>query len=182
MNTLGNSKSVSVLSDSILAKVLIDDDNKKSMFTGSSIALENGYSLKASEVDVNGERVLVELYKDGKQVDSGIVPSNGDYIYETDIGGAEKVPMIAVHVSTVFRSQETDAVFIEGVFQISDDYLELSQDDSFDRMEISTISSSGITMRNKDSISLSKGNNIDLMGNVKLRVADVLSPAFLSLC
>ena len=171
-NTLGNSKSVSVLSDSILAKVLIDDDNKKSMFTGSSIALENGYSLKASEVDVNGERVLVELYKDGKQVDSGIVPSNGDYIYETDIGGAEKVPMIAVHVSTVFRSQETDAVFIEGVFQISDDYLELSQDDSFDRMEISTISSSGITMRNKDSISLSKGNSIDLMGNVKLRVAD----------
>lgn len=171
-NTLGNSKSVSVLSDDILAKVLIDDDNKKSMFTGSSITLENGYSLKASEVDVNGERVLVELYKDGEQVDSGIVPSNGDYVYEANIGGAEDIPMIAVHVSTVFRSQETDAVFIEGVFQISDDYLELSQGDSFGRMEISTISNSGITMKNEDSISLSKGNTIDLMGNVKFRVAD----------
>ena len=40
-----------------------------------------------------------------------------------DLGGAEDVPMIAVHVSTVFRSRETDAVFVEGIFQISEDYL-----------------------------------------------------------
>ncbi|HOW14228.1 S-layer protein domain-containing protein [Methanosarcina sp.] len=171
-NTFENSKSVSVLSDNILSKVLIDDDNKRSMFTGSSIALENGYSLKASEVDVNGNRVLLELYKDGKLLDSGIVSSNGTYIYEADIGGAEDVPMIAAHISTVFRSRETDAVFIEGIFQVSDDYLELSQGDSFGKMEISTISSSGITMKNEDSISLSRGNTIDLMGNVSFKVAD----------
>lgn len=171
-NTLGNSRSVSVLSDDILAKVLIDDDHKRSMFTGSSIALENGYSLKAAEVDVNGNRVLLELYKDGELVDSGIVSSNGDYVYEADIGGAEDVPMIAAHISTVFRSRETDAVFIEGIFQISDDYLELSQGDSFGDMEISTISSSGITMRNEDSISLSSGNTVSLMGNVSFKVAD----------
>jgi S-layer protein (TIGR01567 family) len=171
-NTFENSERVSILSDDILSKVLIDDDSQKSMFTGSSITLENGYSFKASEVDVNGNRVLVELYKDGQLLDSGIVPSNGDYVYEADIGGAEDVPMIAVHVSTVFRSRETDAVFIEGIFQISDDYVELSQGDSYGEMEISTISSSGITMRNEDSISLSRGDTIDLMGNVSFRVAD----------
>jgi len=170
--TFENSGSVSVLSDNILSKVLIDDNNEKSMFTGSSLALEDGYSLKASEVDVNGERVLFELYKDGEMVDSGIVSNNGDYIYEADLGEAEEVPMIAVHVSTVFRSTETDAVFIEGIFQISEDYLELSQGDSFGEMEISTISGSGITMKNKDSISLSRGNTIDLMGNVSFKVAD----------
>lgn len=171
-NTFGNSRSVSVLSDDILAKVLIDDDHKRSMFTGSSIALENGYSLKAAEVDVNGNRVLLELYRDGELVDSGITSSNGDYIYEADIGGAEDVPMIAAHISTVFRSRETDAVFIEGIFQVSDDYLELSQGDSFGKMEISTISSSGIIMKNEDSISLSRGNTIRLMGNVSFKVAD----------
>ncbi len=171
-NTFGNSRSVSVLSDDILAKVLIDDDHKRSMFTGSSIALENGYSLKAAEVDVNGNRVLLELYRDGELVDSGITSSNGDYIYEADIGGAEDVPMIAAHISTVFRSRETDAVFIEGIFQVSDDYLELSQGDSFGKMEISTISSSGIIMKNEDSISLSRGNTISLMGNVSFKVAD----------
>jgi S-layer protein (TIGR01567 family) len=171
-NTLGKSKSVSVLSDNVLSKVLIDDNDKKSLFTGSSLALDNGYSLKAAEVDVNGKSVLLELYRDGQLLDSGIVPQNGDYVYEADIGGAEDVPMIAVHVSTVFRSTETDAVFVEGIFQISDDYLEISEGDSFREMKISSISDSGITMKNKDSISLSKGDVIDLMGNVKFRVAD----------
>ncbi len=171
-NTLGNSKGISVLSDSVLAKVLIDDNDKKSLFTGSSLALENGYSLKASEVDVNGKSVLFELYKNGKLLDSGIVSQGGDYIYETDIGGAENVPMIAVHVSTVFRSTETDAVFVEGIFQISDDYLEISGGDSFGEMKITSISDSGITMKNEDSISLSKDEVVDLMGNVKFKVAD----------
>lgn len=171
-NTLGNSKGVSVLSDRVLSKVLIDDNDKKSLFTGSSLALENGYSLKAAEVDVNGKNVLLELYRNGQLLDSGIVSQNGDYVYKADIGGAENVPMIAVHVSTVFRSTETDAVFVEGIFQISDDYLEISEGDSFGEMEITSISDSGITMKNKDSISLSKGDVIDLMGNVKFRVAD----------
>lgn len=171
-NTLGNSGSVNVLSDSILSKVLIDDDDKKSMFTGSSIELENGYSLRAAEVDVNGESVLFELSKDGEVLDSGIVRQNGNYIYETDIGGAEDVPMIAVHVDTVFRSRESDAVFVDGIFQISDDYLELSEGDSFGEMEVTSISSSGITMENEDSISLGRDDVIELMGNVKFRVAD----------
>lgn len=171
-NTLGNSKGISVLSDSVLSKVLIDDNDKKSLFTGSSLALENGYSLKAAEVDVNGKSVLFELYRNGKLLDSGIVPQGGDYIYEADIGGAENVPMIAVHVSTVFRSTETDAVFVEGIFQISDDYLEISGGDSFGDMEITSISDSGITMKNEDSVSLSRGDVIDLMGNVKFKVAD----------
>jgi len=171
-NTFGNSKSVSVLSDSILAKVLIDDDNKKSMFTGSSLTLDEGYSLNIAEVDVNGDTVWVQLKKDGDVVDEGFLNSNSDYVYETELGGAEDVPLIAVHLDQIFSGTETNAVFIEGVFQISGDYLELSQGDSFGRMEISTISSSGITMKNKDSISLSKGNTIDLMGNVKFKVAD----------
>jgi S-layer protein (TIGR01567 family) len=171
-STFGNSKSVSTLSENVLSKVLVDDDDKKSMFTGSSLVLENGYSLKAAEVDVTGEKILFELSKDGEQVDSEIISQNGDYVYKADIGGAEDVPMIAVHVSTVFRSRETDAVFVEGIFQVSDDYVELAQGDSFGEMEVSTISSSGITMKNEDSISLSQDDVIDLMGNVKFKVAD----------
>ncbi len=171
-NTFGNSNSVSVLSDSILSKVLIDDDNKKSLFTGSSLALENGYSLKAAEVDVNGNVVHVQLEKDGKVIDDGFISSNADYIYKANLAGAKDVPMIVVHFSQIFQGTEVSAVFVQGIFQISDDYLKLSQGDSFGEMEISSISDSGISMKNKDSISLSKGDVIDLMGNVKFRVAD----------
>ncbi|WP_394295993.1 S-layer protein domain-containing protein [Methanosarcina acetivorans] len=171
-DTFGNSKSVSVLSDNVLAKVLIDDDNKKSMFTGSSLTLDEGYSLNIAEVDVNGDTVWVQLKKDGNVVDEDFLNSNSDYVYETGLGGAEDLPLIAVHLDQIFSGTETNAVFIEGVFQISEDYVELSQGDSFGEMELSTISSSGIRMKNEDSISLSKGNTIDLMGNIKFRVAD----------
>ena len=82
-NTLGNSNSVSVLSNNILSKVLIDEDRKKSLFTGSSLALENGYSSEGGEVDVNGENVAFRASKDGKVVDTGVICSNGDYIYKT---------------------------------------------------------------------------------------------------
>jgi len=168
----GDSDRVSVLSDSILSKVLIDEDDKKSLFTGSSLILENGYSLKAAEIDVNGDSVLFELSKDGDLLDTGIVSSNGNYVYEADIGGADDVPMIAVHVSTVFRGTEVDAVFVEGIFQISDDYLELEEGDSFGEMEVVSVSSSGVIMENEDSISLSRDDTIDIMENVKFRVAD----------
>ena len=43
---------------------------------------------------------------------------------------------------------------------------------NFGEMEVSSISSSGITMRNSDSISLSRGNTIDIMGKLSFIVAD----------
>jgi len=171
-NTLGNSNSVSMLSDNALSKVLIDEDSKKSLFTGSSLVLEKGYVLKVVEVDVNGNVVHVQLEKDGKVIDDGFISSNSDYVYETKLTGKENVPVIAVHFSQIFRGAEMDAVFIQGIFQISEDYIELSEGDSYGKMEISSISNSGITMKNKDSVSLTRDNVIDLMGNVKFRVAD----------
>ena len=62
--------------------------------------------------------------------------------YETELGGVEDLPLIVVHLNQIFSGTETNAVFIEGVFQISEDYVELSQGDSFGKMEVSTISSS----------------------------------------
>jgi S-layer protein (TIGR01567 family) len=174
-NTFGNSSSVSVLSNNILSKVLIDEDSKKSLFSGSSLLLEEGYVLNVVEVNVNGNVVHVQLQKDGKAIDDGFIPSNGDYIYETKLGSTDSVPIIAVHFSQIFRGTEMDAVFVQGIFQISENYLKLSGGEAFDKMEISSISDSGITLKNKDSISLTRDSVIDLMGNVKFRVAD--SPA-----
>ena len=171
-NALGNSSRVSVLSNNILSKVLIDEDSKKSLFTGSSLVLEEGYVLNAVEVNVNGDVVHVQLQKDGKVIDDGFIPSNGNYVYETKLGTTDTVPIIAAHFSKIFHGTEMDAVFVQGIFQISENYLKLSGGESFDNMEISSISDSGITLKNKDSISLTRDSVIDLMGNVKFRVAD----------
>ena len=93
---------VSPISDGILSKILIDSDDKKSVSSGDSLVLEEGYSLSIKEVDVNGNSVWVQLEKDGKVVDDGFISSGGDYVYKTDLGKATDVPLIIIHFGTVF--------------------------------------------------------------------------------
>ena len=45
-----------------------------------------------------------------------------DYVYKTDLGESTDVPIIIVHFGTVFSGSETSAVFVQGIFQISDNY------------------------------------------------------------
>ena len=168
----GEIDDVSLLSDNILSKVLIDTDDKKSMYSGSALILENGYSLSIKEVDVNGNSVWVQLEKDGKVVDDGFVSSGQDYVYKTDIGKATNVPMIIAHFGTVFSGTETSAVFVQGIFQLSDDYTEIKNGDTFGKMEVSSVSESGITMKNSDSIGLDQGETTEIMGNVSFKIAD----------
>ncbi|MCC4770758.1 hypothetical protein FXV91_11370 [Methanosarcina sp. DH2] len=169
----GEIDGVSLLSDNVLSKVLTDSDDKESMYSGSALVLEDGYSLNILEVDINGESVWVQLEKDGEVVDDEFVTSNDDYIYETEVGEAEDVPIIIVHFGTVFAGTETSAVFTQGIFQISDDYIEINNGDTFDEMEISSVSSeNGITMKNDDGIGLDDDETIDIMGDVKFKTAD----------
>nr|WP_269849414.1 S-layer protein domain-containing protein [Methanosarcina horonobensis] len=101
---------ISVISDGQLSKILIDSDDRRSMYTGSSLILEEGYSLNIVEVDVNGNTVWVQLEKDGDVIDNGFLSSNSDYVYEADLGDADDVPLIAVHLAQIFRGTETNAV------------------------------------------------------------------------
>ncbi|HWR25883.1 MAG TPA: S-layer protein domain-containing protein [Methanosarcina sp.] len=163
---------VSLISDGILAKVLTDSDDRKSANAGQSLPLEEGYSLNVKEVDVNGNSVWIQLEKDGKVVEDGFVSSNQDYVYKKDIGDATDMPVIIVHFGTVFSGTETSAVFIQGIFQISDDYVEIKNGDTFEKMEVKSIGSDEIKMENSDDIGLDKGDTVDLMGKIKIQVAD----------
>jgi S-layer protein (TIGR01567 family) len=167
----GSSSSVDIISDGLLSKVLIDEDDKKSVYSGSSLILEEGYTLNIVQVDKNGDKVMVTLTKDGKEVDTSIISGSGTYLYETDLGDSDDVPLIAIHFDSIFSGTESNAVFVKGIFQISEDYLEIEDGDTFGKMEVTGIGGS-ITMSNKDSISLSKGKSIALMGDISINVAD----------
>ncbi|RNI13708.1 S-layer protein [Methanohalophilus sp. RSK] len=159
-----------LMSSGQLSKVLIDDDDEKSVYTGSSLILEEGYALNIQEIDVNGERVMVELTRDGDDVESGIISSNDEYVYEKDVGDEDDVPIIVVHFNEVFSGTETSAVFVEGIFQISEDYEEVEDGDTFGEMEVT--GTSPITLKNEDSIDLDEDSTIDIMGEIKFKVAD----------
>ena len=164
--------SVSLISDGILSEVLRDDDDEVSLFAGSSLELEEGYELEVDEVDLNGDSVMVTLTQNGDDVDTGIVSSNDEYVYEKDIGTDDDVPIIVVHFNNIFQGTESNAVFIEGIFQISEDYIELESGDSYGKMEIKSLNSDEITMENSDGITLGKGDTISIMGKLNFIVAD----------
>ncbi|MDD4331962.1 MAG: S-layer protein domain-containing protein, partial [Methanosarcinaceae archaeon] len=80
---------VSLIQDGALSKILLDSDESISVHTGSSLELKEGYSLYIAQVDINGEKVWVQLKKDDKVVDEGFIGSKQNYIYEADLGDAE---------------------------------------------------------------------------------------------
>ncbi|MHC1572496.1 MAG: S-layer protein domain-containing protein, partial [Methanosarcinales archaeon] len=128
---------------------------------------------KAVDVDAESAIVLFVLLKDGEEVDTGEpVEAGEDYIYTKKIGSVKDVPIIIVHVESVFHGRETDAAFIRGVFQISENPLEVKSGDEYGIMEVKS-KSGGITMKNTEEVvDLEAGDIIDVMGEIRFEVAD----------
>jgi len=166
---------ISLINENQLRKVLVDSDDSRSITTGSILPLQNGYELRIKEIDTNGNKVWLALAKDGDEIDSKVVAPEGlgsaTYAYEVDIGGKD-TPLVLAHVANVFTSVESSLVTIDGLFQISDEYLSVNDGDMYGKMEVKAVSSDGIEMDNDDSFSLQKGRTVSLMGNVSFQVAD----------
>jgi S-layer protein (TIGR01567 family) len=170
---------VSAINEGQLRKVLIDDDDSKTIASGSVLSLEEGYELRIKQVDLNGNKVYLALARDGEEVDSKVVtPSSspGDkssnYMYKVDIGSEKDVPIIIVHVESVFRSTESDLATVDGIFQVSHSPESVEEGEIHGRMKVETLGDDGITMENDGSISLGRDKTIEIMENLKFRVAD----------
>jgi S-layer protein (TIGR01567 family) len=166
------SDSDSLLDERQLSKVLLDTDKKYNVKSGTPLELEEGYEFRIAEFGSGGDAVMVALFKNGEKVTEDIVKEGDTFVYEKDLGGARDMPVIAMYFDSVFVGIETSTVVIEGIFQISDKYIDVSTGDEFGLMEIKSATSSGITMRNDDSVSLGQGDDFNLMGKINIIVAD----------
>ncbi len=169
----------SAISEGELRRVLVDDDESRTIGSGSVFALQEGYELRIKQVDLDGNKVYLGLAKDDKEVDSKVVTPSGDatdsssnYMYKVDIGSEKDVPIIAAHIQSVFRSTEADLATVDGLFQISDTAESVEEGEIHGKMKVDSLSDEGITMTNDGSISLSKGKIIEIMENLKFEVAD----------
>jgi S-layer protein (TIGR01567 family) len=171
-NTTFASSDESLLDERQLSKVLLDTDKKYNLRSGSSLELEEGYELRIAEFGSEGNAVIVALFKNGEKVTEDIVEEDDTFVYEKDLGDADDIPIIAIYFDKVFVGTETSTIIIEGIFQVSDNYIDVSKGDEFGLMEIDSVSSSGIKMENEDSVSLGKGDDFNLMGKINIIVAD----------
>ncbi len=163
---------VSPLNSNQLHKILMDDDKQGVISAGSTLTLKEGYVIKVKDVDATGRIVLLSLLKDGGEVDTQPVSQGGTYVYSKRVGTVVDLPIIAVRVENVFSGTETSVAFTKGIFQLSESFTSANTGNRYGVMEITAASASGITMENRDSITLSQGSTVDIMGDIKFIVAD----------
>ncbi|MCK5484984.1 MAG: hypothetical protein KAI86_02155, partial [Desulfobacterales bacterium] len=163
---------VNPLSGGQISKVLINEDKKYTIHSGSALILDEGYVLDIIEVDKNGDKVFVSLSKEGREVDSSIISASEVYVYTATMGSYNDIPIIAVHFDEIFQETETYGVFVDGIFQISDNSTSLNVGDNYGNMKITSLASTGITMENNESVNLLENSIIPIMGNIQFKVAD----------
>ena len=59
-----------------LAKIIIESDDKKTMTTGEEWKLPGGWSLVVQQIDIKGNKVWLELKKDGEVLDSEVLSTD----------------------------------------------------------------------------------------------------------
>ena len=123
-----------------IAKLVIDDDEKYLLKTGSTLELGEGYSLIVDQIDVDGNKALIGFYKDGKEINRSIITtgnnSSGNWILRNTVLGDSNIQTLRVHVSSVFQGTQDSLVEIDGLWLM--DYqnaMELKSEDKFGILE-----------------------------------------------
>ncbi|HUV82443.1 MAG TPA: S-layer protein domain-containing protein, partial [archaeon] len=158
-----------LLDDDKLSKVLIDNDDSQMVRAGQVLALEEGYDFRIIELDVQGNQALVGIFKDDRKVEEDILSGGETLVYKVD-----GIPIIGIHINSVFAGMESSSIRVDGIFQISDKFTSVNNGEKFGLMTIETVSSNEIVMKNRNSISLSKykGESFNLMGKINIEVGD----------
>ena len=174
-----------VLGDDQLNKILVDDDTEKTVTSGTPLEMQEGYVLSVKAIDIDGNKVYVELSKDGTVVDSAVVsPSKSStaseemkdktYYYKKTVGDSKDLVLMGVHFKNAFRGTDQNLATVDGMWQISEEFVDVSADKEYDKMTtVASPVANEIMMVNKDeAITLSKNKDISLMTGVSIKVAD----------
>ena len=170
-----------VLADEQLLKILVDNDDEMTVTSGTPLKLEEGYELGIKSIDIDGNKVYLELSKDGAVVDSKVISPSADnadmkdktYYYKKDVGDSKDVVIVAAHFKNAFRGADQDLATVDGLWQLSDTATDVSENTEYDKMTIQTVTDNSIMMNNEDNdITLSNDKDISLMEGVRIKTAD----------
>ena len=162
--------SLNLLEYEQLGKVLNDIEMQGKLAAGN-YSLEEGYEVRIR--DVNEDEIFVQLLKNGEEMDSSVVKSNSTYVYKKDVGDVEDMPTIMIHVSNVFNDGNESFATIDGIFQISENYLiPVEPGNGYGELQIVSVSPLGIIMLNHEPMDLNRDSTIALAPGLNIRVAD----------
>ena len=133
--------------------------------------------LTAKQVDVDGKKVWLEFDKDGQYVDDQIVATDsGDHTWTCQLDkvqGEDDVDVLKVHVDQVFQGAVDSIAQIEGLWLI--DYanaIKINSDDEFGKLNDVAINGATITIKNKDTFTLTRNSDQEIGQGMYFKIAD----------
>lgn len=112
-------------------KIIYESDDDTIITSQTPLKLAEGYELSIGGIDLTGEKLYLEQYKDGEVLHSSVVlPPRATieeetYTYRTDVGKTEDIVIIAIHFKNIFRSSDQGLATVDGIWQISENPIEI---------------------------------------------------------
>lgn len=186
-----------------IAKILMEtsSDDKVKLFSGDVWELKEGWSLVAQQIDVEGEKVWLELRKEGEIIDTEVISTKIDlqktqrtYLYKD----SDDYPVFYCYIDSIFRGQDSDFVILNYAFLRSDittintgddygifdvDSFTISQS-YFNNTDIAgsgtgtflNVGNKAIVMSSNEDIILDADRKIDLHSGLYIKTEDTSSP------
>lgn len=146
---------------------------KVSLQSGGTLTLGNGYVMKINSVDANSapRQAWVSVMKDGKIIDDAVLRQGELYNLQKDVGGEKDVLVLSAYVSSIFFGTEAQMLQLQYIWLIDESTLiEIKSGDTHGVFKVT--GTNPIVLKNSGSITLSRDSDINLMGNMKFKVAD----------
>ncbi len=160
----------SMIEENQVSQVLLDTDESLRVVGGVALTLKDGYEVYT--IDVSNDSIYLMLVRGGEVLDRAVVYSNSTYVYKKDVGDARDLPLIALHVGSVFMSEEENLAIVDGIFQISDRLiLAIDPGNDFAELEVKVINPSYIIMANPDWIHLKRDSRASILPGINIAVA-----------
>ena len=178
-----DSANPNLMAAEMISQVLIDDDEERTVTSGTSLLLAEGYELILKSIDASTDKVSLELRKNGQIVDTntveplkeGATVQEKTYTYKERLNGAGEIVVIAVHFKNAFYNIDQMMATVDGVWQISDEPVSIQEETTIGKMAIQAVDAEAktIMMDNKDNkINLYRNADIPLMGTIRIKTAD----------
>ncbi|MDD4498716.1 MAG: S-layer protein domain-containing protein, partial [Methanosarcinaceae archaeon] len=164
--------------NSVLAKLVLDDDEAYTLRTGEELELGNGYAIEAKQVDVDGKKAWLTFTKDGEFVEDKIVniPSQGKaavWNVTEDVKDISDAVVAKIQVDEVFQGAVDSIVQIEGLWLIDyENAIEIETGDEFGEFDVESIDAKKIVFESNDDITLDEDSSVTLAEGLSFKVAD----------
>lgn len=150
---------------------------EKKLKTGESWDLGKGYSLTVNQLDIDGGKVWLVLSKDGAELESKILNTNGEddekaFGAKDDFADREDAVYFITYVDEAFKGTSDCFIILKYTWLIDkDDVTTIAIDDEFGALKCTEVSEDEITLSNDQEITLEMSDTIKLTDDWYFKVS-----------